>query len=180
MCINPDLLDIIWDFAYKVRTTTSPMVDIMWVMSIQRAVPPIFLRTSVPAFPTFDLQWEFLKEQEFAYSTLYIPNPFVRGNPYFPSNGLCTYVNPWSFTPYRLIQILSRDSVKNVLRTYPAILMRKASQLFSSSIVYWNHAYLELWSRETFSDENSFRPENSADVELIALSCHQLRMATLF
>ena len=180
MLLPRDMLDIVWDYAYLVRTKTCPLHDVARMAIIQQSVPSIFLKPTLPASPIFDLGWAFLKEQEFSYSNLYIPTPYARGNPYFPSSGLCTYVTPWAFTLYRLVQLMARKAIKNDLRTYPAILMRKANRHFNSKIDDWNHAFMSFWSRDAFLNEDCYKPENSADVELIQLACYQLERAKYF
>jgi hypothetical protein len=180
MQLPRDMLDLMWDFAYNVRTKTHPLVDVAFLHDVQCSIPPIFLRPSIPASPIFDIKWEFLRDQEYCYSTLYIPNPYVLGNPYHPSNGLCEYVTPWAFTIYRVVQLLVGRAVKKELRTYPAILLRKCTRHYNSGIMYWNHMFQTFWSRDAFLNPESFVAENTADHELIKLVCFQLARAKFF
>jgi len=180
MHLPRDLLDIVWDFAYFVRTKTHPATDLAYMLEIQNSVPAVFLRNSLPAAPIFDIKWEFLRDQEYSYSTLYIPNPYVLGNPYHPSDGICEYVTPWAFTMYRLFQLMRVKTVRETLRTYPAILLRKVNRHFNSGIHYWNNAFHHLWTKDVFIDRESYKPENTADEELIELVCSQLAQAGYF
>ena len=86
---------------------------------------------------------------------IYIPNPYVKGNPYFPAAGLHEDCLLWSTVGDHLIDILSVSALKK-MKTYRGILHKNFMMHMNTRVHEWNTSFYRLWSKPDLCDPESF------------------------
>ena len=194
LCIS----DLICAFAFNTRCKTDIFRDIRWVECVQKSIPSVFLKPYLPASPFFRPWWHesrkpictFLIERE-TYADLFTPNPFVKGNPYYPTRALLLEGGFFSNTPFIMCKAL-RNSVVRKHRKYKGALlnrMRNFTACYSSVGVHprhmannlesdWNESLAGEFSYPFWFDPLSYNPSNETEARIIPSWIRALNSAT--
>ena len=147
-----ELQQLVWKFAYGMYIPVRPLYDLDFVWDKQKAIPPIFLCYKAPTREMFPNGW---LDKHNVFWPIYIPNPYVKGNPYFPAAGLHEDCLLWSTVGDHLIDILSVSALKK-MKTYRGILHKHFMVQMNTRIHEWNKVFYRLWSKPHMCDASSF------------------------
>ena len=174
-----DVLNIFWEFAYGIRPERHPLNDLRHVLDVQKSIPPILLASFVPCRPLFPTGAELIALNCLhRYFKLLTPNPFIKGNAYFPSSALAHPCCVWSDVLMQLTQMLTSKAIKNH-RTYRGVLLRKGRRLLDGGISAWNVTSRMFRIESLWCDPESYYAYHSLDRVLVSTFCLQIPRALL-
>ena len=81
MYIPHDIYALVCEFAYNVSPKCALLSDIDFVISVQKNIPKLFFNTIIPTKDLFSQRVQLSLLGFFGH-----PNPFIRGNPYLPTD----------------------------------------------------------------------------------------------
>jgi len=147
-----ELQQLVWKFAYGMYIPVRPLYDLDFVWDKQNAIPPIFLVYKAPTRELFPNGW---RDKHNMFWSIYIPNPYVKGNPYYPAVGIHEDCLLWSTVGDHLLDILSVAALKK-MKTYRAILHKNFMVQMNTRVHEWNRSFGRLWSIPDLCDPGSF------------------------
>ena len=147
-----ELLCLIFDFSYNCSCLKNPMEDVEVQKNIQRSVPPCFLMSRLPK-----KGWTERNGSEYVrnFECILIPNPFQRGNPYFPTCQLDPGFPKWSPTLETFAGLLTSSACRRN-HTYKACVLRKVRMMRHASVLRWNDFFQSLFSKDYLLDPENF------------------------
>lgn len=137
-----EIQHLIVHFAYGVRVKNHILTDIRVIMTFRRSIPEHFLDdrfrpASVNPYPL----WPW--------------NPFKKGMPYFPTEGLDPSFAPWTVFPCFCMSHITADGFRR-MGTYRGHMFRRLRAFMRSSLKHWNFFVKSLWSREGLDDLTNY------------------------
>ena len=177
------ITDIICTFAYNVRCKKDMLDDLNWQADVQKNIPMLFFATSVPTNPIFEYDCGRIAGRISGcggmYSELYTPNPFRKGNPYYPTTAINRYARIFSQMANTCTFLLRNDVVRKA-RMYKHPLEKKVSCYLRQGIAgirNWNHALSTIFSHPFWLKLSSYEPRSRVEAHLILLWVSSLRQA---
>jgi len=172
------LQQLVWQFAYGMCCPAKPLYDLMFVLDKQKNIPPIFLTFKVPTKELFPNGW---CQEHNTFWPLYNPNPYKKGNPYFPAVGVCQDFLVWSTIADRFLELVSMSTLRE-MKTYRAVLHRNFVRQLNSRVEEWNRAMTSIWCFPQLSEPSNFpkitdccpNTFSKANEWLITTVCQQL------
>lgn len=176
-----DVFDMICVFAYGAMCKKDMFLDIQWVDSVQKSIPALFLKPSVPTRPFFANyrwgNWEIEQTLRNLYVDLYQPNPYIRGNPYFPTGSLQIEFGVFSQIPYFAAGCLKNSVVRRV-KKYKGSLVKRVRKSLVLRIEDWNKILGECFGDPFWADVNSYEPSDYVMANAIPRFVQGLRTAS--
>ena len=176
------IFDMICVFAYGALCKKDMFLDVAWVDSVQKSIPPIFLKATVPTRPYFtNYQWGDWQMEETLrglYVDLYRQNPYRRGNPYFPTASLQIEFGIFSQIPF-YTAICLKNSVVRRAKKYKGSLVKRIKKLCQHGKLWdWNTMLSECFLHPMWGDPSSFEPKDYVMKSIIPCFVQQLRTAS--
>ena len=176
------VFDMICVFAYGAMCKKDMFLDVAWVDSVQKSIPPMFLKPSVPTRPFFTNYqwgtWQIEQSLRDLYVDLYKPNPYRRGNPYFPTASLQLEFGVFSKIPFHTAVCLKNGVVRGA-KKYKGSLVKRVRKLCAHGKIWdWNMILQECFSESFWFDLESFEPRDYVMASVIPRFVQQLRTAS--
>ena len=184
--IIPELPIVVFDmicvFAYGAMCKKDMFLDIEWVDSVQKSIPPMFLKPSVPTRPFFANYdwgtWQIEQSLRNLYVDLYKPNPYRRGNAYFPTASLQIEFGIFSNIPFHTALCLKNRVVREA-KKYKGSLVKRVKKLCVHGKLWdWNTMLEECFSEPFWLVMNSYEPSDYVMASVIPRFVRQLRTAS--
>ena len=175
------ITDMICEFAYNVPCKKNMFLDLDWQLDVQKNIPMFFFTMSVPTTPCFPhdspLIGGRITEGGGYYQELYTPNPFRKGNPYYPTTAINHYARIFSQIANTCTALLRNDVVRKH-RMYKSPIERKVAcylRLGIAGVERWNHALTTIFNHPFWYYEKSYDPTTPMEAHLIRLWVRELR-----
>ena len=176
-----DIFDTICDFAYGVLCKKDMFLDLDWVDRVQKSIPGIFFKPTIPAKPIFGpfnpRRSEHLMYLRNKFRELFTPNPYVRGNPYYPTEALETQFGVFSATPYFIALSLSNKHVRQH-KKYKGSIVKNVDYFTRLSIKHWNSYLASVFTHPLWLDPNSYEPRDHVTRNIIPRWIEAMHSAT--
>ena len=150
-----DLEKLIVLFAYGVCPKKHLLKDVRICAEHQRCIPPQFLED----------RFRTRRTSPMSISPL---NPFKRGNPYFPTEGLDRLWAPWSDLIPFAIGRLSFKGCRE-MQTYKGHMVRRLKNFMVSPIETWNFYCGSFFSRPGLDNVENYSPIPEGYVDFIEI-----------
>ena len=162
MYIPCDILRTIMCFLYPQHARVNIFSDIEMILNVRKSIPCVFFAQNVPTKDIFISAYEISS----ALNVLFQPNPFVKGNPYIPTNmlhrGYCINVKICEY----YLSLMTKDSFRR-MSTRKHFMMKTALDL-EKHIWGCTHQFLKFGKFfHLLRFGGSYAPKSFADSQLI-------------
>ena len=143
-------MGVIWEFAYGERLGRFVIDDLNHFIKFRGKIPNVLLANSVPVKPFItgpNHQSIFFQTQIF--SKLLEPNPYILGNPYFPSTMISDPFFIWSQGLHVVMSTISAKAIRKA-RTYPKVIRRKFRRMCMTGVSEWNSVLRDVFHKHDF------------------------------
>ncbi len=183
------IFDVICQFAYNTRCEKDLFCDVEFVADVQKSIPPVFFKHTLPARPFFEPfgasyeeNFSFMSSrrrtaERRTYLELFTPNPYVRGNAYYPTKALDTNYGIWSHVPKLMVSLLKNPWVRSH-KKYKGSLMKNVGCQLQAPISRWNYILMTHFSHGLWLDEKAYHSSNSYQKRLIPVWISALQSAS--
>ena len=168
-----DIIRLVWEFAYMKAFMSEPLRDLAYIASVQRSVPPMIFEERLALNEEIGRQW--LLSDETLYRSAFSLNPFIRGNPYLPTDMLAIQ-NLFNRNLEVLTGMFSRHLVRH-LRTYRGIIYRYVNKTLLT-MSQWNALFLRFLRHPSVRNPENYMCLSPIERHFVKLWCAQLEDAS--
>jgi len=148
---------------------SEPLRDLAYIASVQRSVPPMIFEERIALTEEIGRQW--LHSDELLYRSAFSRNPFIRGNPYIPTDMLaiqCLFNRNLEV----ITGMFSRALVRG-LRTYRGIIYRYVNKTLLT-MSQWNALFMRFLRHPCVRNPENYTCFSHVEQHFVLLWCAQL------
>lgn len=172
--IPRDIIRVVWDFAWRTGNLCEPMCDLAYIDRIQYCIPPILFEERVALKSQVCRHW--VEPNEMVFRSVFPPSPFIRGNPYIPTETLarqCLFNRNLEL----LTGMFTRSLIRH-LRTYRGIVLRYVNKTLMT-LNQWNALFLRFLRHPEVWNPDNYMYFSCVERAFVVEWCNQLKTASL-
>ena len=167
-----DIIRLVWQFAYTRAFLSEPLRDLAYIASVQRNIPPILFEERLALTDEIGRPW--LSPDELIYRSAFSRNPFIRGNPYIPTDMLAIQ-GLFNRNLEIITAMFSRDLIRG-LRTYRGIIYRYINKTLLT-ITQWNALFMRFLRHPCVRNPENYICFGHVEQHFVLVWCAQLMQA---